>query len=183
MPDRAEPSARAREARDVRAGDRREAEAAARLAGARRRRAEASPQRAPPPSRCYRAAFGRPTSALRAQVLYDAHGQVWKDLARVQNELEAIRTEGQKSTGHAFVVFQRESRRDECLAVFYRPTMLDQLRNMLCGQVTIQPPQLRCAGNRLVFVEKAPEPADIFWEHLELSRGEKVGRDLARGRG
>ena len=72
---------------------------------------------------------------------------------------------------------------DECLAVFYRPTMLDQLRNMLCGQVTIQPPRLRCAGNRLVFVEKAPEPADIFWEHLELSRGEKVGRDLARGRG
>ena len=116
-------------------------------------------------------------------MLYDAHGQVWKDLARVQNELEAIRTEGQKSTGHAFVVFQREARRDECLAVFYRPTMLDQLRNMLCGQVTIQPPRLRCAGNRLVFVEKAPEPADIFWEHLELSRGEKVGRDLARGHG
>ena len=64
---------------------------------------------------------------------YVAHGEVWQRLSALQSKLEALRKQPQKTTGHAFVVFQLEEQRNAFLASFQRPT-LGQMLLRGCGR-------------------------------------------------
>ena len=119
------------------------------------------------------------------QADYDAHGDVWVCLSAVQSELEAQRAVGHRSTGQAFVCFQQEERRNECLQRFQRPTFRD-LVTCRAKEVEARIPKLSCAAKHVdgtgaakvmhVKVSEAPNPGDVYWEHLEFNEGFRLRR-------
>ena len=44
---------------------------------------------------------------------YERHTDVWIGITETQKALEQIRSLGQRSTGHAFVCFRQEQRRQD----------------------------------------------------------------------
>ena len=109
------------------------------------------------------------------------HGEVWDKISKTQHELETVRVAGMKTTGHAFVCFKTEARRDEFVKLMERPDWLQSVVAAVLGRSEPPPPPLSCAENREyrgiarlfrttkgAVVTDAPEPKDIYWENLEL---------------
>ena len=103
--------------------------------------------------------------------LYEAHGEVWKQLARTQQQLEEFRVEGQRSTGHAFVVFQLEARRNDLVRAFSRPSWLERRLEWLLGRVRVPPPKLTTSASR---------PALELGDFLPAARKDKSRRASAK---
>lgn len=127
--------------------------------------------------------------SVRQRGRFDAeHAQAWADMAAAQRDLQEIRRHPQNTTGHAFVCFRLEARRDDLLNLFERPSFLHapvsfSLR-ALFGERCMEwcmggkggapdMPELKTVAKasapwRGMTVDIAPEPRDIYWENLVL---------------
>lgn len=94
--------------------------------------------------------------------LYHAHGQVWVDLGAVQSELETIRQQPQRSTGHAFIVFKYKKRRDHFLRKCAPPSATERI--FFCAEAKVK---FESANYKPIQISKPPEPLDIYWQNLE----------------
>ncbi len=110
-----------------------------------------------------------------------AHGQVWKDIGATQQDLERLRQEGQWATGHAFICFKMEERRNDFMEVMRRDDLINRFLAWVMGRKGKKAPHLECAappqcrerfcgcfyGGGVTCFD-APEPEDIYWENLEF---------------
>ena len=120
-------------------------------------------------------------SAKQKSALLAAHSKVWTDMAALQQELKGIRHTAPRTTGHAFVCFKLERRRDELILKFRKPSLVSlaywtYLTSYLFG--LDKPPASARALPRLrtpaspeapwggLTVDQAPEPRDIYWANL-----------------
>ena len=125
------------------------------------------------------------------------HLKAWTDMAAAQRELQEIRRVPQRTTGHAFVCFKREARRNELLDLFRRPNFLEQpiaflLRNAIgeewvAASLLEDLPDLKTAARPTLpwsglEAYRAPEPRDILWENLvtDGSRSQALFRAITR---
>ena len=131
----------------------------------------------------WKARAAAPTTSEDRDYVEDTkdHGEVWDRISKTQKELETVRAAGMKTTGHAFVCFKVEDRRDEFVKLMERTDWLESLVAACLGRSSPPPPPLSCAENREfhgiarlfrankgAVVTDAPEPKDIYWENLEL---------------
>ena len=124
--------------------------------------------------------------------LKEEHAEAWAAMAAAQRQLQEIRRHPQLTTGHAFVCFKLEKRRDDLLRRFARPTLWQRpyaftirqlvgegrLAMWLGGSSGPDLPTLRTAERgsapwRGLTADVAPEPRDIYWENL-ASEGKRA---------
>ena len=97
-----------------------------------------------------------------------------ESIRRGERQIQRLLLAEHRTTGHAFVVFKQEEKRAELVAHFYRPPLFEAHMARLLRRE----PRKRGSGRleRAVAnvgdctVHAAPEPGDVYWENLAVSK-------------
>ena len=112
----------------------------------------------------WRTQHGKSAMGVKMQAEWD---ELQGSKAEVLQELEKARDAADYTTGHAFVTFFYERRRNELVRACRSKTCLNFLRSGV-GLPPLSDPWASASGRRNVVVEAAAEPDDIKWENLAV---------------
>jgi hypothetical protein len=113
----------------------------------------------------WRTKHGKPAMGVKMQAEWD---ELQGSKAEVLQELEKARDAADYTTGHAFVTFFYERRRNELVRACRSKTCLNFLRSGV-GLPPLSDPWASASGRRNVVVDAAAEPDDIKWENLAVA--------------
>ncbi|KOO31436.1 hypothetical protein Ctob_006002 [Chrysochromulina tobinii] len=112
----------------------------------------------------WRTQHGKSAMGVKMQAEWD---ELQESKAEVLQELEKARDAADYTTGHAFVTFFYERRRNELVRACRPKTCLNFLRSGV-GLPPLSDPWASASGRRNVVVDAAAEPDDIKWENLAV---------------
>lgn len=109
------------------------------------------------------AAIERRTAAIEAEML------------QVEADMRKAKADGMVTTESAFVVFEWEVGRRKCLEAHNPEGLANILDRIGCRQIV---PRFHGKETVRLAVNPAPEPTDVYWENLEVTKAEVFCRSI-----